>query len=66
MGNKINYLLILIGAFVALYANSEKEQNLYVLIIGLALLMIGVYRISKNIPSKFKDDEDNSEEENNK
>ena len=66
MSNKINYLLILIGAFVAIYANAEKEQNLFVLIVGLVLLMIGVYRISKKIPSKFKDEEGEGNDEINK
>ena len=48
----INILLIIIGGFVAIYAKAGSEQNQYVLIGGIFILMIGVYRISRNIPSK--------------
>ena len=37
---------------VAVYAKAGAEQNVYILIAGIVLLMLGVYRISKNIPSK--------------
>jgi len=50
-------MLIALGAFAAMYAQSGTEQNLYVLIGGITMLMIGVYRISKNIPSRY-DEED--------
>ncbi|MFY0715185.1 hypothetical protein J1D01_16080 [Seonamhaeicola sp. NFXS20] len=57
----LNYILIVIGAIVALYANSEEEQNQYILIAGIVLLMVGIYRISKTIPSKIdKDDNQNT------
>lgn len=52
MSRVINILLIVIGGFVAIYARAGMEQNQYVLIGGIVLLMIGVYRISRNIPSK--------------
>lgn len=52
MSRIINILLIIIGGFVAIYAKAGIEQNEYVLIGGIVILMIGVYRISKNIPSK--------------
>jgi len=55
-----NYVLILIGAVIAIYAKTGTEQNEYVLIGGLAVLMIGIYRISKSIPSKYDDDENTS------
>ena len=52
MSRIINLLLIIIGGFVAIYAKAGMEQNQYVLIGGIMILMIGVYRISKRIPSK--------------
>ncbi|MBJ7881061.1 hypothetical protein [Gelidibacter salicanalis] len=52
MSRIINILLIIIGGFVAIYARAGVDQNEYVLIGGIVILMIGVYRISKNIPSK--------------
>lgn len=40
-----------------MYAKAEEQQNQYILIAGIMLLMIGIYRIAKTIPSK-KDNED--------
>ncbi|MGB5417259.1 hypothetical protein [Algibacter sp.] len=56
----LNYILIIVGAFVAIYAKSGLNQNQFVLIGGIVLLMIGVYRISRNIPSRQKNEDDNS------
>lgn len=57
-----NYILIVFGAIVAIYAKSETEQNEYILMGGIIILMIGVYRISRGIPSKHdREDVDNSE-----
>lgn len=53
----INYILIILGAFVALYAKAGTEQNLFILIAGIIMLMIGIYRISKTIPSKSHEEE---------
>lgn len=59
----INVLLILIGGFVAIYAKAGMDQNQYVLIGGIMILMIGVYRISKNIPSKNESQEPSENDE---
>lgn len=56
----INYFFIAIGAIVALYAQNQEEQNQMLLIGGIMLLMIGIYRISRHIPSK-KDSDDDSQ-----
>lgn len=48
----INLLLIIIGGFIAVYAKAGVDQNQYLLIGGIMILMTGVYRISKRIPSK--------------
>lgn len=48
----INIALLLIGAIVAIFAQAREDQNQYVLIGGIVLLMMGIYRISRNIPSK--------------
>lgn len=58
-----NYILIVLGAIVAIYAKTGTEQNQYILIGGIVLLMVGIYRISKTIPSK-NDDEDLNNDEN--
>jgi hypothetical membrane protein len=57
----LNYILIVLGAFVALYATQGTEENEYILIGGIAMLMMGIYRISKTIPSKYDEDENNNE-----
>lgn len=55
----LNTVCILLGGAVAIYAQAETKQNTYLLIGGIVLLMFGVYRTSRNIPSKF----DNPQEE---
>ena len=58
----VSVFLIVFGACVAIYAKAGAEQNVYVLIAGIVLLMLGVYRISKNIPSK-NDQEMNTDDD---
>lgn len=60
-----NYILIILGALVALYAKTVTEENLFILIAGIIMLMVGIYRISKAIPSKFNDDQDQENNETN-
>ena len=55
----LNYFLIFIGALSALYSRAGAEQNLFILIGGIVFLSIGIYRVSKTIPSKYNDDEKN-------
>jgi len=50
----ISIVCIITGGAVAFYAQAEEQQNTYILIAGIVLLMLGVYRISRNVPSKFK------------
>ena len=47
-----NFILILVGGIIALYANSEEKQELYILLIGVMILMFGLYRLSRGISSK--------------
>ncbi len=56
----INYFLIVLGALVALYAKAGGAQNQLILIAGIVVLMIGIYRIAKTIPSKKDNNDDNS------
>ena len=53
----LNYIFIVIGACVAMYSKVEEQQNQYVLIAGIVLLMIGVYRVSRSIPSKHEQEQ---------
>ncbi|WCO03017.1 hypothetical protein [Psychroserpens ponticola] len=63
MSRVISYILILTGAIIAIYAQAGEQQNQYVLIGGIMVLMLGIYRVSRNIPSK-KDQETNQQDEN--
>ncbi|MEM5540021.1 hypothetical protein [Olleya sp. AS48] len=49
---KIYYFLIVIGAVVAIYANANEEQNILILIIGIIVLMFGLFKVQATIPSK--------------
>lgn len=52
MSKSINYLLILVGGLIALYAQAGETQNQYLLIGGIVILIMGLYRISRNVSSK--------------
>ena len=54
----INYICIVAGGVVAIYAQAETKQNTYLLIGGITVLMFGIYRVSRNIPSKNDNEED--------
>lgn len=60
----INYILILLGAFVAMYAKAGADQNQALLVIGIVMLMLGVYRVSRKIPSKNREEDDVEDSEN--
>jgi len=53
-----SYILILAGGILALYEQSLSEPNQYLLILGLFMLMGGIYFTSRRIPSKSKTDEE--------
>ena len=59
MPRKLSYFLILIGGIIAIYANATEQQNQYILIGGIAILMLGIYSVSRNIPSKNDSDDEN-------
>ena len=54
----ISYLCIIAGGIIAIYAQAEAKQNTYLLMGGIVLLMLGIYRISRNIPSKYDTQDD--------
>ena len=58
MSRTISYFLIVIGGFVAIYAQAKADQNQYILIGGIVILMLGIYNISRNIPSKNEQDDE--------
>lgn len=58
MSRIVNIVLILIGGLIALYAQAEENQNVYILIGGIVLLMTGLYRLSRGISGKPNNDND--------
>ena len=48
----INYLLIIIGCVVAIYAQAGEAQDVVILVLGIIILMFGLYRISSTLSSK--------------
>ena len=57
----LNYILIVFGALVAMYAKVDAKQNQYLLIVGIVFLMMGIYRVSKTISSKQDEGFDHDE-----
>lgn len=47
----ISFVLIALGGLMALFAQDERPGDQYILISGIVLLMIGLYRVSRNIRS---------------
>jgi len=58
----ISYVMIVAGGCISIYANSKADQNDYLLIGGIVILMLGIYRISKQIPSKSEREPDNEKD----
>ncbi|MFT5846193.1 MAG: disulfide bond formation protein DsbB [Psychroserpens sp.] len=58
MPRKFSYFLIVIGGIIAIYAQAKADQNQFILIAGIVILMLGVYTISRNIPSKEDQDDE--------
>ena len=54
----INLIAIVIGGAIAMYAQAEEKQDTFLLIGGIVLLMFGIYRTSRNIPSKSEKEEE--------
>ena len=58
LSRTINFICIVVGGLIAIYAQAGVEQNTYLLIGGIVLLMFGIYRTSRNIPSKYDKQEE--------
>ena len=58
----INTFLIVVGGGLLLYEISGEEENVYVLIAGIIMLMLGLYRATNHWVDT-KDDHKNEEQE---
>nr|WP_314288152.1 hypothetical protein [uncultured Capnocytophaga sp.] len=52
----MNYILIILGVIVAMLRYLFPKYDQALLIGGVVLLMMGIYRISRNLPSKNEED----------
>ncbi len=59
----VNYFLVITGCFVAIYAQADKKQNVIILIVGIVILMLGIFRIASTIPSKHEKDTNENDNE---
>ena len=48
----LDVIAVLIGGIIAIYAQADQQQNSYILIVGIVLLMFGLMSLSRRIPSK--------------
>lgn len=60
----LNSMIILIGGAILIFEISGEERNVYILILGLVLLMYGLYNAT-NFWVETKDDHKNEQEEEN-
>lgn len=61
-GQLINTILIVIGGAIMIYTISEEDRNRYLQVLGLVIIMFGLYRAT-NFWVETKDDEDENNEE---
>jgi uncharacterized membrane protein YqgA involved in biofilm formation len=61
-GQLINTILIVIGGAIIIYTISEEDRNRYLQVLGLVIIMFGLYRAT-NFWIETKDDEDENNEE---
>jgi len=59
----IPHLSIIIGFLVALIGHSNPIKNQYVLIIGIVIMLSGIYKLSVTIPSKNSESEKEEDNE---
>jgi len=57
ISRRVNLICIVVGGSIAIYAQAQEQQNTYILIGGIVVLVFGIYRTSRNIPSKFDKEE---------
>lgn len=58
-GQVINTALIIIGGGILIYTISEEEKTRYLQVIGLIIIMLGLYRATNHWVETKDDDIDN-------
>ena len=61
-GQIINTVLIVIGGGILIYTISEEDKNRYLQILGLVVIMFGLYRATNHwVETKDDHEEDNED-----
>lgn len=58
MNNKFKYLpylCLILGFCIAVIGHSNPIKNQYVLILGIIVMLFGIYKLSVSIPSKHSE-----------
>tara|TARA_R100001369_G_scaffold49261_1_gene75877 strand:+ start:31800 stop:32009 length:210 start_codon:yes stop_codon:yes gene_type:complete len=63
-GQLINTFLIIVGGGMLIYSITGEERNKYLQIIGLVVIMFGLYRASNFWVENKEDEEDPTDQEN--
>lgn len=63
-GQIINTVLIVIGGGLLIYTISEEDKNRYLQILGLVIIMFGLYRATNHWVETKDDHEDDNEDTN--
>tara|TARA_R100000935_G_C2823366_1_gene160936 strand:+ start:356 stop:562 length:207 start_codon:yes stop_codon:yes gene_type:complete len=61
-GQLINTILIVIGGAIMIYTISVEDRNRYLQVLGLVIIMFGLYRATNFWVETKDDEEDNNEE----
>lgn len=61
-GQLINTILIVIGGAIMIYTISMEDRNRYLQVLGLVIIMFGLYRATNFWVETKDDEEDNNEE----
>lgn len=59
----LSYIFIVTGGVLALYQQSRDQPNQLLLILGLGMLIIGIYSTSRRIPEKKPPQQTDSEDD---
>ena len=56
------YLPLIIGAIILFSANTDKLSSPYLYILGVVLVMLSLFNISRNIRSRVDDEQNNTDQ----
>ena len=61
---KLALPFIIVAIIIGVYEYSQERPNIIVVCVVIVLFMFGMMQLNSKIPSKFNDEEDNENKEN--